>query len=160
MNKKQALLSLLTIAISCDVALAQTSVTDTYKSSGITACAGKAEEISSFIVGKNNESSHLYWNTNSPNKRHTSALIMNEYSDATAFTTLVVNPEGGACDWTYTETSYSPKGCVAIREEWIPDAKYETTMGRTAIYKGSSANYYLADAGSGCLFSRREAHYD
>lgn len=138
---------------------AQTSIEKTLDKNGVTACRDEVKQVTRFLAKENGESSHVTWNSNQPNRRNVSAVMMKNYSDGDSHITFNMNPEGNACDWSYTETFFVPSRCTAVREKMISEADFATDMGDTAIYESGSVDYYLTDLKQGCLFTKKESSY-
>jgi hypothetical protein len=93
-------------------------------------------------------------------RRNVSAVMMKDYSDGDSHITFHMNPEGNACDWSYTETYFVPSRCTETREKMIGEAEFVTGMGDTAIYELGAVDYYLTDLKQGCLFTKKESSYE
>lgn len=139
--------------------LAQTSIEKTLTENGVTACLEEVKRVTSFLAKDHGESSHVTWHTSQPNRRNVSAVMMKDYSDGDSHIIFSMNPEGNACDWSYTETYFVPSRCTAAREKMIGDADFVTDMGDTAIYELGAVDYYLTDLKQGCLFTKKEFSY-
>lgn len=139
--------------------LAQTSIEKTLDENGVTACRDEVRKVTKFLAKDHGESSHVTWHTTQPNRRNVSAVMMKDYSDGDSHITFNMNPEGNACDWSYTETYFVPSRCTATREKMIADADFVTEMGDTAIYELGALDYYLTDLKQGCLVTKKESSY-
>ena len=152
---------LLSVLLSTTV-FAETVPTKQAKKNGFTTCAPLVEQLSDFLVKKNNHGSVATWNSKSSDKRQFNTIVPIQYSDGNSVSTISVSQsKNGQCDGNYTSIFYLDSSCSVERETTFKEWKYKAELAGLIVLTNPSGGVdkVLLPAGSGCVSISRETVY-
>lgn len=135
-------------------------VTNHAKSSGYKACLSTVSDLESFFADNTNYGSWAFVAKDKSDDQLLNATLELTYTEGVILVDFTVIPsKDGTCSFTYSQTWYSEKSCMATsKEKFMSKATYKTEINKNimAFENANGAKILLTPAGVGCMVQKKQ----
>lgn len=160
MKKLNAFIVLGLLSTSLSAHCEEGPITEYAKKSGYKSCLSTVSDIEEFF-GEN--TSYGFWAfvaSEKSDEQLFNATLELTYEHGSNIVDITIFPaKDGTCSFSYTQTFYSDKNCIATtKESYMANAKYKTEINKNVIAfeNTGDSKIVLTPAGSGCLVQKKE----